>query len=224
MRDCGRMAPQSCHRASAAAPKGAISPFVTITLRFGSQPAAALFVFVRPAFLAILALSIGVASAATLEQMTLEELARESTAVVQGRVVGERTVRAGALLYTLKTIEVARRWKGEPAETVELALPGGKLGNEQQRFGGAPLLEPDKDYVLFLWTGPSGRTQITGFSQGLCELRVAADGSQRVVRRPSSDVMLSPDGSAASGDGALDMSLTEFARRVQAAVAGVAAP
>lgn len=180
--------------------------------------------FGRPAFLAILALAGAVATAATLEQMTLEDLARESTEVVQGRVVAERTVQAGPLLYTVKTIEVARRWKGGAAETVEVALPGGTLGNQQQRFGGAPLLEPDKDYVLFLWTGPSGRTQITGFSQGICELRSATDGSPRVVRRPSPDVVLSPDGAAVSGDGALDLPFDEFSRRVRAAAAGAAQP
>jgi len=102
--------------------------------------------------------------------------------------------------------------------TVEVALPGGRLGDRQQRFGGAPQLEPDVDYVLFLWTGPSGRTQITGFSQGVCELSEGPDGSRRVVRRASSDVVLTPDGSAAGGDGRLDLALEEFSRRVKAAV------
>jgi hypothetical protein len=181
-------------------------------------------VFVRPTILTTIVLAAAVAPAATLERMSLEELARESTAVVQGRVAGERTVEAGPLLYTVKTLAVTRRWKGEAGKTVEVALPGGRLGNRQQRFGGAPLLQPGTDYILFLWTGPSGRTQITGFSQGVCEVRVGADGAQRVVRRPSSDVVLTPDGSGAAGDGALDLPLEVFSQRVSAAVAGAAAP
>lgn len=180
--------------------------------------------FLRPALLPIALTAALLAPAATLEQLTLEQLARESTAVVRGRVTGEHTIQAGPLLYTVKTIEVAHWWKGEPQPTVEVALPGGRLGNQQQRFGGAPLLQPDTDYVLFLWTGPSGRTQITGFSQGVCELREGPDGSLRVMRRPSSDVVLTPDGSAASGDGAVDLTLDEFSRRVAAAVAGAAGP
>ncbi len=159
------------------------------------------------------------APAATLEQMSLERLARESTAIVQGRVVAERTIEVGALLYTVKTVGVARRWKGEPGETIEVAAAGGELGRRRQLFGGSPRLAPGTDYILFLWKGPSGRTQITGFSQGVCELRAGPDGRLRVVRRPSSDVVLTPDGSATAGDGSLDLALEEFTRRVHAALA-----
>jgi hypothetical protein len=179
-------------------------------------------VFVRPAFLALS--FFAVLSAATLEQLSLEELARESTAIVQGRVTGERVIQAGPLLYTVKTFAVKRRWKGEPEALVDVALPGGRLGNQQQRFGGAPALEPDRDYVLFLWTGPSGRTQITGFSQGVCEVQTAADGSSRVVRKASADVVLVPGGGDAAGDGALDLPLEAFSQRVSAAIAGASAP
>ena len=180
--------------------------------------------FVRPTLFALPLLVAVLAPAATLEQMTLERLAQESTAIVQGRIAGERTIQAGPLLYTVKTIEIVRQWKGEPSQTVEVALPGGSLGGQRQRFGGAPQLAPDTDYVLFLWTGPSGRTQITGFSQGVCELRIAADGTPRIVRRPSSDVVLSPNGAGAAGDGALDLTLGEFSRRVEASLAGVSRP
>jgi hypothetical protein len=165
-------------------------------------------------------LTCALAPAATLEQLSLEDLARQSTAVVQGRVVGEKTVQAGPLLYTVKTLSVARRWKGGAAETLEVALPGGRLGNKQQRFGGAPWLGEGVDYILFLWTGPSGRTQITGYSQGVCELLESSGGTARVVRRPSSDVVLTPSGSNAAGDGGLDLPLDEFSLRVAAALAG----
>jgi hypothetical protein len=169
-------------------------------------------------------LSASVLASATLERLTLEELARESTSIVEGRVTGERTIQAGPLLYTVKTVAVSRRWKGEGAEIVEIALPGGRMGNQQQRFGGAPMLEPDRDYILFLWTGPSGRTQVTGFSQGVCEALTAADGSRRVVRRASSDVLLTPGGGNAAGDAALDLPFDVFSRRVRAALSGAQAP
>jgi hypothetical protein len=172
----------------------------------------------------LLALIAASLPAATLEQLSLEELARQSTAVVQGRVTGERTIQAGPLLYTLKTVEVRRRWKGEPAEAVEVALPGGRLGNQVQRFGGAPALDPGRDYILFLWTGPSGRTQITGFSQGVCELRNGAGGEQRVVRLPSSDVVLTPGNSPSEGNGALDLPFDVFSHLIEDALRGAATP
>ncbi|MCB1021222.1 MAG: hypothetical protein KDC27_14925 [Acidobacteria bacterium] len=172
----------------------------------------------------VCALAVASLAAATLEQMSLEALARESTAIVQGRVTGERTVQAGPLLYTVKTIAVERRWKGSEAATVEVSLPGGTVAGQRQIFGGAPLLEPGRDYVLFLWTGPSGRTQITGLSQGVCELEGAAGGEEHVVRRPSSDVVLAPGGAQAAGDGSLDLAFDEFSRRVEAALSGAAKP
>ncbi|MEZ5396265.1 MAG: hypothetical protein R2724_26150 [Bryobacterales bacterium] len=171
-------------------------------------------------FPVVCVLVVAAMSAATLEQLSLEALARESTAIVQGRVTGERTVQAGPLLYTVKTIAVDRRWKGADETTVEVSLPGGSAGGQRQVFGGAPLLEPGRDYILFLWTGPSGRTQITGFSQGVCELEAASDGAERVVRRPSSDVVLAPGGAQAAGDGSLDLAFGEFSSRVEAALAG----
>jgi hypothetical protein len=178
---------------------------------------------VRPSFLILLSLAAALSPAATLEQLSLEALARESTAIVQGKVQGERTIQVGPLLYTLKTVAVQKRWKGVDSPTVEVALPGGRLGDQQQRFGGAPLLEPGVDYILFLWTGPSGRTQVTGFSQGVCELRTASDGSMRVVRRPNSDVALAPNGAAAADD-SLDLSLEAFSQRVNAVIAEASGP
>ena len=180
--------------------------------------------FVRLGFLILLSLAASHSPAATLEQLSLEALARESTAIVQGRVTGERAVQAGPLLYTLKTVSVARRWKGADSATEEVAVPGGRLGDQQQRFGGAPLLDRDTDYILFLWQGPSGRTQITGFSQGVCEVRTGPDGALRVVRRPSSDVVLAPAGAPASGDGGLDLPLDEFSQRLKVALSGASAP
>ena len=199
-------------------------PFCYNYFRVWNSACSYLSVLLRALLLIIVAHAAAALPAATLERLSLEELARQSTAVVQGRVVGESVSQAGALLYTVKTIAVERRWKGEPASTVEVALPGGRLGNQVQRFGGAPALEAGRDYILFLWTGPSGRTQVTGFSQGVCELRTGADGAQRVVRLPSSDVVLTPGGSANEGDGSLDLPFDAFSSRIQEALSGAVAP
>jgi hypothetical protein len=151
-------------------------------------------------------------------------LAKQSTAVVQGKVTGERTVQAGPLLYTLKTVAISKRWKGANAAMIEVATPGGRLGDQQQRFGGAPLIEQGVEYVLFLWQGPSGRTQITGFSQGVCEVRTKPDGSVRVVRRPSSDVLIAPDGTAAAEGDGLDLPYEAFSQLLGEAIGGAARP
>jgi hypothetical protein len=132
------------------------------------------------------------ASGATLERLTLERLILESTAIVRGRAAGSRVVSDGALLYTLYSFQVEQRLKGELDASVEIALPGGELDGVRQQFGGVPRLAGGREYLLFLWQGPSGRIQITGLSQGLFEV-VRPDGAApRALRASSPDVLLAP--------------------------------
>lgn len=161
------------------------------------------------------ALFLPLCPAATLEKMSLPELIRESTAIVRGRALDQRTVRQGPLIYTLARFEVLEQWKGPQAPQVEIALPGGTMGNLSQRFGGVPQLESGREFVVFLWTGPSGRTQITGLSQGLFEVLRAPDGQVRVIRQPSADLMLAPGSGTPVRNSALDLPLVDLAAQIQ---------
>jgi hypothetical protein len=64
------------------------------------------------AFLAILTVPL---NGATLEQMSLDDIIRESTAIVRGRAGDGRSVRSGALIFTVTRFEIAEQWKGHPA-------------------------------------------------------------------------------------------------------------
>jgi hypothetical protein len=154
-------------------------------------------------------------SAATLEQMSLDDLVQKSTSIVQGRAGSSRSIREGALFYTLHKFAVLNRWKGEPAPEVEIALPGGSIGGLQQDFGGVPQLEPGREYVVFLWKGPSGRTQITGFSQGVFEVVRGSGGSVIVRRKPNADLTLSPGTGKAVETSAIEMPLADLAARIR---------
>ncbi len=160
------------------------------------------------------------APAATLQQMSLEDLAQQSTAIVWGRAGSQRVVRDGPLIYTLTRLEILEQWKGEPASEFEIALPGGRLGDLSQRFGGVPQLESGSEFLVFLWTGPSGRTQITGLSQGLFELLRQEGTPLRVVRKPSAELMLAPGSATPVENPAIDMPLADFIARIQSALAG----
>jgi hypothetical protein len=160
---------------------------------------------------AILSASAALSPATTLQRLSLEDLARESTAVVRGRVVAERAERAGALVYTVARIEVTAAWKGGDAESLEVSSPGGVWQGSEQRFPGAPRLVPGRDYVLFLWQGPSGRVQPTGFSQGVFEVFEDADGRSRVRREAVSEELLLPDaGGPQAASERLDLPLSEL--------------
>jgi len=168
--------------------------------------------------LLLLVLVVSCARAATLELMTLEEMVRQSTAIVRARAGESRTVRSGALLYTVTQLEVLEQWKGTAVSQLEVSAPGGRLGQLSQRFGGVPRLQPGSSYVAILWQGPSGRIHIIGLSQGLFKVRAKADGQLLLSRNPSSDLMLSPVSGQPVQAAPLAMPLEHFRDRVRSLV------
>ena len=110
-----------------------------------------------------------VVPATTLEQLPLPEMARQSTAIVRARVVGVSGLRRGDDVFTVYRLDVAENWKTGTSKQgtvtgkiLEVAVPGGVAGGLRQMVSGAPQLQPGGDYLLFLWTGRSGITQVTG--------------------------------------------------------------
>lgn len=171
----------------------------------------------RLPFVLLAGLWVGAAAhAATLEKLTLDELIEKSTGIVRGVAGDARVDRRGPLLYTVYGFDVTESWKGPGAPAVQIALPGGRDGGREQRFGGVPELHAGQTYLLFLWTGPSGRTQITGLGQGVFRVVEDADGRQRVVRDPIDDVVFvpSPDGAPPDND-AVDMTLEAMDARIR---------
>lgn len=169
--------------------------------------------------IAILLAVASVASATTLQRLSLEDLARESTAVVRGRVARVTVDHSGSLLYTVARVEVETSWKGAAAESIEVSSPGGVWQGMEQRFPGAPRLQNGQEYILFLWRGPSGRVQLTGFSQGVFEIYRDNAGMARVRREAVSEELLLPDGNgpqAASQQ--LDLPLSELDRLLRQAL------
>jgi hypothetical protein len=154
--------------------------------------------------------------AATLEQLSLEEMVLQSSAIVRARAVGSHSIRDGSLIYTIVELEVLDQWKGERVARREVALPGGQVGAFNQHFGGVPVLAPDQEFVAFLWTGPSGRTQLLGLSQGFFEVARDARGQMLVHRKPNADLMLDPRSSMPVPYPAIEMSLQALVTKIHA--------
>ncbi len=163
------------------------------------------------------------ASGATLEQMSLDDLAHKSTSVVRGRAGAARTERIGPLIYTFTAFQVDETLKGDPVRQVEIALPGGTIGDVSQRFGGVPKLEAGKAYLVFLWKGPSGRTQITGLTQGLFDIEQQPDGPV-ASRKPSSDVLIAPGVGGPVKNELLRLPLPEMAQRIRTSLSAKGEP
>jgi hypothetical protein len=152
---------------------------------------------------------------ATLEKLTLDEMIRQSTAIVRGKVVGSSVSQRGPLIYTHWRIRVAERWKGEPAAEVEVVTPGGAINGLRQVFSGAPELAEGTEYVLFLWTGKSGLTHLVGLSQGLFDLKLDGAGNPILSRPASTEVMLDPKTGREVNDEPMRMRLADLGSRIR---------
>jgi hypothetical protein len=142
---------------------------------------------------AIVLAAWALAPAATLQQLSMDDMARESTAIVRARVVGSSASFTGSTIYTHYKLLVSETWKG--TAPAELMIPGGIAGGYRQSFPGAPQLQPGvTEYVLFLWTSRAGITHIIGLTQGLFGLSPQSDGSMLASRRESGETMLDASG------------------------------
>lgn len=164
--------------------------------------------------------------AATLEQLSLDEMVVQSTAIVRAKAAGSHSIRDGALIYTIVELDVLEQWKGEPAARCEVALPGGRVGGFSQHFGGVPVLEPGQEFVAFLWTGPSGRTQLLGLSQGFFEIARDARGQVQVHRKATADLLLNPGSAMPVPYPAIEMPLESLVAKIRSVTAsgGSSAP
>ncbi len=168
-------------------------------------------------FLALLAMAT-LALPATLERLTLEEMIANSTAIVRGRVISSWTASRGPVIYTHYRVQVSERWKGSPSEQIEIVVPGGVFAGLRQSFSGTPRLASSAEYVLFLWTGPSGLTHIIGLTQGLFDVKRDSSGALIATRAATSEILLDPASGRPLRDEPLRLKLDDLDRRIRSAL------
>jgi hypothetical protein len=137
------------------------------------------------------------AHAATLQQLSMDQMSHLATAVVRARVIGSSASLYASpgspTIYTHYKLAVSEVWKG--AASAEVLLPGGDFNGQKQSFPGVPELHVGGEYILFLWKSPStGITHTIGLTQGIFEITAQADGSAVASRRQSGEMMLDASG------------------------------
>jgi hypothetical protein len=152
-----------------------------------------------------------VAPAATLEQLSLDQMTQSATAIVRARVTGSSASFTGSTIYTHYKLQTTEAWKGFPAS--EVMLPGGVAGGYRQSFPGVPSLQTGTEYVLFLWTSSTGITHLVGLSQGIFNVVQLADGTIQASRPQIGETMLSATGQKVS-DQAVQMPLADMKSRI----------
>jgi hypothetical protein len=157
------------------------------------------------------------APAATLERLTLEQMVKQSTEIVRARAGSISSVAVGSMIYTRTQFQVLERWKGPTNSEVDVMEPGGTVGRMTQTYSGVPHFTSGQEMVLFLWTGPSRRTQIIGLTQGAFEVLRGPSGSEPLVnRKPSGETMLGPGTKTPVQEEEVSMPLAKLVSDIQA--------
>ncbi len=120
--------------------------------------------------------------ATTLERLSLDEMAAKSHIIVRATVLGQTAMQRGSLVYTVYSLKVSEKLKGDAGETLRVSVPGGTIGRIRQSFAGTPTLQTGSEYVVFVWKGQSGILHIIGLSQGLFDLKVNQAGETVLMR------------------------------------------
>jgi hypothetical protein len=161
------------------------------------------------------------AHATTLGKASFDDLVHKSTGIVRARVVSSYSNARGSLIDTYYKIQVLDRWKGSASTQVEVRVPGGTFNGQQQNYSGAPQLTEGATYVFFLWTGPSGVTQLLGLSQGVLDVTTDESGNL-LVSSEVTDALVVDSGGQPTSPQALRMKLSDFSSRVTTALKGAA--
>jgi len=162
----------------------------------------------------ILASCAAALPAATLEQLSLDEMIIKSGSIVRGKVLNSYTTSKGPVIYTHYRIEVSETLKGLARNATEIQLPGGVANNSRQSFAGVPEFKAGDEYVFFLWAGNDGTTQVVGLTQGLFSVPPEGSADPVITRRASHEVMLERGTGKQVKDQTLTMTLSALRARI----------
>jgi hypothetical protein len=146
---------------------------------------------------------------ATLERLSLSDMAVKSTMVVRGKVLSSSAAFTGNLIFTHYQVQVTEAIKGHASGVIDVAVPGGVANGIRQAVSGAPEFQPGDEYVFFLWTSKAGITQVIGLTQGM--FRISGSGADpSLTRHPSAELMLDARTHQPVQDAAIQMRLSEL--------------
>lgn len=159
------------------------------------------------------------AGATSVLGVDLDQLARQSDAVVHGTVKAKesRWSGDGRRILTDVQIEVRESFKGSPARTVTVQQPGGVVGDIGQRVDGLATFEVGEEVVVFLERWGSQRFQVTAAAQGKFRVERSSDGTRAfAVPDRNADADLVDAAGRATRSRLQSLELSELRDRVRA--------
>jgi hypothetical protein len=184
------------------------------TTLIGMRSAVAISVKPLLSSMLILAYCAVALPAATLEQLSLDEMIIKASSIVRGKVLNSYTTSNGPIFYTHYRIEVNETLKGQERTSTEFQLPGGVVNNSRQSFAGVPEFKAGDEYVFFLWAGMDGRMQVLGLTQGLFSVPAGTSADPVITRSASHEVMLERGTGKQIKDQTLTMNLSTLRTRI----------
>jgi hypothetical protein len=162
------------------------------------------------------------ASATTVLQADLSELARTADTVVHGTVrrMESRWSGDGRRIVTDVEIQVIEALKGQPGTTVLVTQPGGHVGDIGQVVHGLATFKQGEEVVLFLERRGPRAFRVAGMTQGKYQVQRSADGTQVLaVPEPSGEtLLLDPDTRQPTASTHRTLSLPELKSAIRTAL------
>ncbi|MDR3718018.1 MAG: hypothetical protein P4K98_04400 [Bryobacteraceae bacterium] len=155
--------------------------------------------------------------ATTLQLLSVDSMVAKSSAIVRAHATPVSSFQRGGMIYTSYRLDVSATLKGNPVSTLQVAVPGGNYQGMHQAVAGSPGLQAGSEYVVFVWTAPSGANYIIGLSQGLFEVHTSASGAVVLTRGPASAKVIDDAGSGVNDHG-MTLLLTDLQAKIAAGV------
>lgn len=125
------------------------------------------------------------AMATTVIPMSVEELTRAASRIVEARAVSSRSAwnEQHSLIYTYTTYQVTRGLKGTAAQTITVKQLGGSAGGYTQKVSGVHHAQAGEEALLFVRPSEAadGTDVVVGLIQGNFRVYHASDGQAMVT-------------------------------------------
>lgn len=175
---------------------------------------------IRRVSLAVLLLAPMLCIATTVIPMSVEDLARSASQIVEVRALDSRSAwnPQHTLIYTYTRVQVVRNLKGGAADAMVVKQLGGSAGGYTQKVAGVRHFQPGESVLLFLRPSEAsdGTMVVVGLMQGNFRVYQTAAG-QVMVSNGMPSVSADRQGKIGSFTGSA-MRLDDMEARIQRAL------
>jgi hypothetical protein len=162
------------------------------------------------------------ASATTLERMSVAKMTQAAQLVVRARCIANSTAWDGGEIWTFTSFTVEDSWKGAPAgaaQQLTVRLLGGSVGKLNSTVSGVPRFRPGEEVILFLQSTARGDYSIVSWVQGTFRIhKDPRSGAEIVVQDTAAFATYDPATRQFDAAGIRNLAVGALRLRVQAAL------